>query len=252
MNRNKRNGGTRRRSKRRPPAIDFTAIATDRLRSMSEAGHEVVDCHRVLAKTGDNVVGEVMRNQGTFYEFDHCPAGDIFDPDSHAQYYYHAHRPGEHGQFHTFLREQGMPSGVRPAAQSEAEFMKERDDNYSHLIAISMDPYGVPIKMFTTNRWVTAENWYAAKSVNRMIDRFKIDHAQPSWPTNRWITAMLRLFRPQIEVLLRERDSAVAKWQKLHTNRDVFEDRELDLPSSMEISVDDQIRAIGLTLEARN
>ena len=59
---------------------------------------------------------------------------------------------------------------------------------------------------------------------------------------------MIRLFRPQIEVLLRERDSAIAKWRKQHPSRDVFEDRELGLPSSMEISVDDQIRAIGLAL----
>jgi len=43
-----------------------------------------------------------------------------------------------------------------------------------------------------------------------MLGRFRIDHGRPSWPTNIWITAMLRLFRPQIERLLRQRDAAVA------------------------------------------
>ncbi len=116
MNNAKRNGGTRSRARRTSRGIEFGALGTDRLLIMAEAGHEVVECHRVLAKTGDNIVGEVLRDQGIFYEYDHCPAGDIFDPDSHAQYYYHAHRPGKHGHFHTFLREQGMPPDVRPAA----------------------------------------------------------------------------------------------------------------------------------------
>jgi Domain of unknown function (DUF6969) len=251
VNETKRKGRTRSRSKKTSPAIDFAALDADRLRAMAEAGREVVECHRVVARTGDNIVGEVLRNQGTFREYDHCPAGDIFDPESHAQYYYHAHRPGEHGHFHTFLRERGMPRRVRPAKQSEADYMKEREDRISHLIAISMDPYGVPREMFTTNRWVTAENWYRAADVCTMVDRFEIDHAQPSWPANRWVTAMVRLFRPQIEMLLRQRDDAVAAWQKKHPDEDVFEDRGLDLPSSLAISVDDQIRNIELALDAR-
>ena len=43
-----------------------------------------------------------------------------------------------------------------------------------------------------------------------MVDRFCIDHANPSWPTNRWITAMMRLFKPQITALLTHRDAVVA------------------------------------------
>ncbi len=78
--------------------------------------------------------------QGTFYEFDHYPAGDVHDPETHCQHYYHSHRSGEHGHFHVFLREQGMPEGLRPIEQSHAPFMDERDDTLCHLIAISMNP----------------------------------------------------------------------------------------------------------------
>ncbi|HSR70967.1 MAG TPA: hypothetical protein VLL72_01180, partial [Kiloniellales bacterium] len=81
---------------------------------MAEAGRAVVEAHRVLARTGDNVVGELLRDHDTFYEWDHYPPGDVYDRESHAQYYYHAHPPeqrfpGEHGHFHTFLRPKGMP-----------------------------------------------------------------------------------------------------------------------------------------------
>ena len=36
-----------------------------------------------------------------------------------------------------------------------------------------------------------------------------IDHARPSWPANRWITALMRMFRPQIVELLHARDAEI-------------------------------------------
>ena len=231
--------------------IDFSAYGTEQLQFMAEAGLEVLECHRVLAKTGDNIVSELLPREGTFYELDHCPAGDIYDPETHSQYYYHAHRSGEHGHFHTFMREAGIPEGVHPVEQSEPDYLKQRDDKLSHLVAISMDRFGVPIALFTTNRWVTAENWYAAEDVCAMVDRFRIDHTRPSWPTNRWVTAMFRLFRPQIVELLHDRDAIVANWHEQHPDEDVFEARRLDLPSRVEISVEEQIRAVQTALEVR-
>ena len=226
------------------PKIDFDNYTTKELRGMMEAGLEVLECHRVLAQTGDNIVGELLPAAGTFYEFDHCPPGDIFDHESHCQYYYHAHREGEHGHFHIFMRQEGMPKDCRPARQSKAEYLAKGKDKVCHLVAISMDSMGIPSRLFTTNRWVTAENWYPAKDVLAMLEDFEIGHAKPSWVVNRWITAMLRLFRPQIAELLKLRDAAVAKWKKEHPGEDVFEDREFMLPSMTEISVDDQIQAL--------
>jgi hypothetical protein len=229
----------------------FADLGREDLEAMAAAAREVVECHGVLAKTGDNIVGEILPRDTVFREFDHCPPGDIYDPESHAQYYYHAHRTGEHGHFHTFLREKGMPEGVAPVPQSEAAYFEQRDDRLCHLIAISMDQRGWPVALFTTNRWVTTENWYAATDVCRMMGRFKIDLARPSWPTNRWVTAMVRLFRPQIETLLHQRDAIMTAWQNSHPDADVFEDRRLDLPSEVAISLDDQIRAVDAALEAR-
>lgn len=61
---------------------------------------------------------------------------------------------------------------------------------------------------------------------------------------------MVQLFRPQIESLLIARDEAVASWQTRHPDRDVFEDRELEVTSDLEISVDTQIRQIGNALKS--
>ena len=226
---------------------DFSA---GELETMAAAGERGLECYRVLAKSDTNVVAEVLRGQGTFYEFDHYPPGDVHDPDTHAQYYYHAHREGEHGHFHTFLREKGMPGDCRPVEQSAADYMNERDDTLSHLIAISMNRAGFPTGLFTTNRWITADNWYTADDVIRMLDRFDMDLAWPSWPVNIWITNMVRLFRPQIEELVRERDAAVADWQKKHPRRDAFEDRKCDITSVRKISVAAQIKRLNKALMA--
>ena len=77
-----------------------------------------------------------------------------------------------------------------------------------------------------------------------MLDVFYIGHAQPSWPTNRWVTAMIRLFRPQIETILRERDESIAAHMRTHPGANVYEDRRFEILSVREISVDDQIAAV--------
>jgi hypothetical protein len=215
---------------------------------MQAAGAEVNECARVLAKGKIDLVSEVLRGHGTFYELEHYPPDDVFDHDSHSQYYYHAHRKGEHGHFHTFLRGPGMPAGVAPVHYDGTESWPTGDQAIAHVVAISMDADGEPISLFTVNRWVTAEAWYPAGAVIRMLDTFSIDHAYPSWPVNRWLTAMLRLFRPQIEWLLHRRDKVLANWSRRHPGRDVFEDRKLEVLSELPIDIENQIARLRKVL----
>ena len=99
-------------------AHNLATLSVPTLRQMLAAGSEAQECCRVLKKGGLNLVGEVLREQGEFVEYSHYPADDVYDEESRAQYYYHAHRPGEHGHFHTFLRvgngnPDGSPGGGR-------------------------------------------------------------------------------------------------------------------------------------------
>ncbi|MEQ8696486.1 MAG: hypothetical protein RLT05_07995 [Bauldia litoralis] len=224
------------------------------LRACLAAGEEARECMRVLAKSGDNIVGELLREADSFFEWDHNPKGDVYDPVTRSQYYYHAHpeseERGEHGHFHTFLRGAGMPAGVQPATSRHLK-PPPGDESLCHLIAISMDHYGNPQALFTTNRWVTGEVWYAAEDVVSMLDRFAIDLARPSWPVNRWITAMLLLFRPQIENLVRARDRQVAAWAREHPGRNPYDDTALEITSRLPISIDDQMEAVRAALPRR-
>jgi hypothetical protein len=235
---------------------DFAKLATDELHAMREAGAYVRECYRVLAKTGDNIVGELIKGEEAFYEWNHYPEGDVYDQETHSQYYYHAHpaeeRPGEHGHFHTFIRPGGMPADIHPAPVPDFTPPENADDALSHIIAISMDRKGFPIKLFTTNRWVTGEIWYSATDVCRLLPLFDVDHAQPSWPVNIWITNMLALFRPQIRVLIHARDRTVAEWARSHPDEDIFEDRALEVTTEMAIDVDKQLASVEKVLAARD
>ena len=220
---------------------------------MRAGGEEVVDCHRVLAKTGDNIVGELIRGEETFFEWDHYPKGDGYDHETHSQFYYHAHpqelRAGEHGHFHAFVRPLGIPAGILPAPLPGLELPKGDNDALSHIVGISMDPQGVPIRLFTTNRWVTGETWYNSNDVIALLGLFEISHAVPSWPTNRWVGAMVKLFQPQIGWLQTERDEAVKLWQldNPEAKQPVYEDHGLEITSVVEISVQNQIKLVRKT-----
>ena len=224
--------------------------ARPQLCEMLAAGEEIQECYRVLKKGGSNIVAEVLKGQGKFYQLDHYPKGDVYDRETHSQYFYHAHRglPGENGHFHTFIRGDGIPVHVRPVAYDGDQAWPEGDAKIAHLVAVSMDRYGFPIGLFGVNRWVTDEAWHAAPDVIGLLPGFDIDHAVPSWPTNRWLSAMLRLFRPHAEALLRQRDRVTAKWAQLHPERDVYEDRKLEVTGWVRISVNKQVEAVRAAL----
>ena len=233
-------------------APDFAALGADRLEALLDAGEEVVRCRRVLARSGENPISELLGAR-SFYEWDHHPPGDVCDPDTLAQYFYHAHpgptAGGEHGHFHTFLRGPGMPESCRPLAGPDGAPPADRKDAVAHLVAIGMDEFGRPVSLFTVNRWVTDETWFAAPDVIAMLDRFVVDLARPSWPVNRWITAMVDLFRPQIEALIEARDRVVDERAR-RLGRDVYDDRDLEVTALCPVDVDAQIDAIGEALGA--
>lgn len=238
------------------------SISQVELEELEAAAQEVLEIEVLLAKTGDNVVGELLKGAGTFYEWNHYPDGDVYDPETGSQFFYHAHpadeRIGEHGHFHTFLRPEGMPDGVRPAPVPDLVLPEEDNDALSHLVGISMDAYGKAICLFTVNRWVTGEVWYAADDVSRMLDAFEVTHTQPSWPVNRWLNALMRLYRREIRQLIHERDAAISAWAEKPLPIDdetgepissVYENRDLEVTSLMSISVLERWEALRAILD---
>jgi hypothetical protein len=209
------------------------ADARTRASARLAAGREALYWIRILARSGRNLVGEVLAGHGTFYEWEHYPPGDVFDPDSASQWYYHAHpkeeRPGEHGHFHLFRRDGA---------------------DTIHLVAIGMNAAGLPVHLFTTNRWVTGERIETAARVARLVDGFDVALAVPSWPVNRWLGAMLRFYAPEIRALLAERDRVIEATRVELGSHDILEDRRLEVTSMRAIDLARDVAALEQALGA--
>ena len=204
---------------------------------MAAAGRDVAAAERALARQGFNAVARLLRDEGPFYEWDHYPAGDVFDQRHGAQYFYHAHAadrrlPEEHGHFHCFLRPDGP-------------------DKLHHLVALAVDRESRPIRLFTVNRWVTEESWITARETIGLLDRFVLETSRPSRWVNRWLSGVLHLFRPDIERLILERDRTVAAWQARHPSADALAAQELEILSELAISVPAQIDAVTRAIRRR-
>jgi hypothetical protein len=263
--------------------VDIARLSRATLEAMAEAGRALLSCQRELDAAGSTVLAAALEGADAVYEWQHYPHGDVHDPATHAQYFYHAHPATEHkaadrsrgerdtrehGHFHTFLRARGMPPGVRPLVMPElavadnpaapkmplipsAPQSTEEDEGepWSHLVAISMDAAGRPLRFFTTNRWVTGETWYPAADVAAMLDRFVLGPVAPSPLLNRWLTALLGLYRPLLAELLVARDAAVMDWRRRRRAKvHVFDDRRLEVTSALAIDLEHQIELIATAL----
>jgi hypothetical protein len=224
------------------------------------------ECRRELAQRGSTILREVTDGAADTPEWRRYPEGEAYDTTTHAQYFYHRHaasgrarpaEPAEHGHFHLFLRAEGMPAGTAPLLVPElaianatvppqsAPLKRGVRDEVAHLVAMAIDARGEPIRLFTTNRWVTGETWYGADDMIRMLDRFDLQTDAPSLPLNRWLAALVHLFRPEIAVLLRNRDKAVQEWQWRWRRRGhVFEDTRLEVTSSFEIDLEARLALV--------
>lgn len=237
-----------------PVPLDISTLQRDLLEDMVIAGEQVLECMRVLGNTGDSIVGEVVDDFETFAVWSHYPKGDVIDRRTHSQFYYHAHpeqqRPGEHGHFHLFLRQDGIPESIQPADIGVDNALDDFKTPMCHLLAIAMNPNGMPIALFTTNRWVTMDPWYDATDTVALLDQFDIDIAKPSWPVNVWISAMIRLYRPDIETLLIERDALMTAAQEKSTDGNAYNDHSIEITSFRDIDLADRIEAVNAAWQA--
>jgi uncharacterized protein DUF6969 len=230
----------------------LTELNRDALLAMYDAAAEATARLAALAKIGLNPVTAVLGGATVVEEWMHYPQGDVIDAVRHSQFYYHAHASGErvdreHGHFHAFVRATRACPELQPANWAEGTSPGDAAA-VTHLVGLSTDASGRLIRLFTTNRWVTGEVWYDAASVIRMLDQFDITAQRPCSELNRWITAVVAMFRPQIENLIWARDAKLREFAVENPGRDVYEDRALQVTSAMPVDFLTQIGAIEAAL----
>lgn len=229
----------------------FDTLSSEQIQKMISAAQMVSETMRVLQKSETNIVGEILKTDENFFQWEHLPPDDVYDTHSHSQYYYHAHAKSEdgsnlhddeHGHFHTFIRGKGMPETIRPLALDDYDPNTELSDINTHIIGIGMNDHGVPMRLFTTNRWVSGETWVTAEDIIQLLQNYDIDDTRPSWAVNLWVTNMVILFTPLIEKLVIERDETIKQWQDKHSEIDnIYEHRALEVTSYRDINLSNYI-----------
>ena len=196
-------------------AASITGAETAPKPAMSEveAAAIVIETITQMAQEQKPLMLRVVPQDGATF-WTHYPKSDARDKFCKSRWYYHVHAPGnrdtdEHGHFHLFLHRTQLPEGLEPKVWPPQG--EDARAHVTHLIALSIDTNGIPHSWFTTNRFVTNEFLYPADVMIEHLPDFSVDHTQEDELVNRFVTAMVALYREEIAQLLRERDQRQAE-----------------------------------------
>ena len=214
-----------------------------------EYAKQILEAQRLMTSNkGKNVLHYILKGKRRFERMSHYPGGDRIDHKTGSQYFYHCHRENyestEHGHFHCFLRYKQIPKSIKPAPL--ADWDRYIDNPMTHLVAIGMNQQGQPIRLFTVNRWITSEIWYAAEYTGRFLNRYKMTLTdEPYWQIlDRWVEGMIHLFTPQIIWLNQERDKKILQHQTTNSIDNPYVDYDLEELSEITIDLKSQIEWI--------
>jgi hypothetical protein len=211
-----------------------------------EAARVVIESITAMAREGTPLMMRVLPH-GDLRFWDHYPANDARDQRTRSRWYYHVHAPGdrdqhEHGHFHLFLHRTQLDD---PQAFAAAPALGEdAPAHVTHIAGLAIDHSGIPISWFATNRWVTDEFLYPAPIMAAHLDRYNVDETAEDRHVNRFLTAMVALYRTEIAELLAARDAALSALVDV-AGPAASESGE-DVLARIPIELDEKIDCLGL------
>jgi hypothetical protein len=225
--------------------LPFTqARIADSLQRLDAAGRRqakvsaniLIECLQDFARSGRLPLSLVVGHGTTATIMQHYQPAEASALDGTAgalHFFYHAHAmPGavraEHGHFHVFAQ---LGKDDRQTPQ------------YAHLLGIAVDARGLPLRLFTTNRWVTDETWLPAASVLEIVRQVLRTKSPAEANIELWLRAQLGVFLPQIAELLQHRDYRLAAREQAGRRPGLLEDRRLQVLSQCMVSVEQQLSA---------
>ena len=182
------------------------------------------------------------------------------DANTGCAWCYRAHDPAtarlwkEHGHFHCFMYTERLGPSAKPMALPDN--FDDAKGGLDHLVTISFNASGASTRLFAANRWVTGEWLYPARDLIPLIDQFSIIADPRFGLTSRWLSAILRLYHPQIVALLCERDrmleqqlNAQLKVQRNANLENITADRSIEVIATTSIDLDASLLAIDQAWE---
>ena len=213
-------------------AVELLRGLTEQERSdLYAAGQRALESTQSLLHKGKTVISEII-GPAPYVEWEHYPKKDARNR-SGALFYYHAHAASqrmkdEHGHFHVFA----------PNVSASCP----EDHRYTHIAGLSVDSRGMPLRVFTTNQWVTAECWESADQVCALARKTELKDAKPH-KVGVWLDAIFAFFRPQIDLVIHLRDARI-KTLEAQGRTQLMEDRRTHILSQCRIDFSTQILAL--------
>lgn len=201
--------------------------------SWISAAQQLAEIQLRYAQAGTSIAQAALAGASRCVEHQHYPAKDVHDVATGNRFYYHAHdahrlSPKEHGHFHLFHYGQSGKS-----------------EDFFHIVGLSIDAYGSPLRWFTTNRWVTGERLRQARQVVKILPYFQVNTQGRLAPVAAWLSAMVRLFSSDIAKILYARDTLFQQRLASAKRAAVLEDHTFDIVSECRISLPLRIRQLA-------
>jgi hypothetical protein len=205
----------------------------------------ILRVYQSLEKSGEHLLRPALGRRA-LTQWAHYPRNDAVDTTQRYQWYYHSHTPAdrpaesEHGHFHLFARINARRTLIAPAA--EAAFLRKLQATDStaktrHLLAIGMNPVGVPISLFTVNRWVTGDQLLSSASTLHILETLKLDSGYPH--IDRLLSSLIALYMPQLRTLFRKRDQTL--FNRAKHGPGTLDDESLEILSELKLNLDRRI-----------
>ena len=189
---------------------------SERAKALSDAGNVLL----ALQKQKKNVISLVLQGRKFKRNVDHHyphPKG-VHDESSGYRVFFHGHRNGEYGHFHTFIYH---PKG------------------YTHLLMISLDKSGMPIMMSTLNQWVTNDVHLDEQEMIEAYSNFSMDPGLfPDKRSYYFLSYLLKGYKTEIITLMKERTLALRSYFDIN-GKNPDTDEKLEILSSFHIHTSD-------------
>lgn len=199
-------------------AFEVSARDAAQLEARYAAAADALDALQRMAARDETPVTAALAGASTIDAWTHYPESDARDAQGRARYYYHVHGAdelgaNEHGHFHIFLE---------PPADAP-------DDAPTHVAGLAMDARGRLLRLFATNAWVTGETLREACVIAPALSSFGVESAPARADLDRWISAIVRFYAPDIAALLARRDATLQAMRLRVPDGDILEDRNVRL-----------------------
>jgi hypothetical protein len=195
---------------------------------LHEAAETLLHCLLEMGEQDSNPVLEVIEHRNKIQQEVKYPQQHLHFNGAGWRAYYHTHAnkadinhlfAAEHGHFHIFVR-------------------TENEDSWSHLVALSMDEFGQPLRWFMVNHWVTAEVWCDAATLSSFLR--DIPYQEQTSLLEQWLLAMLSIYPSEINDLLLKRDNV----PELQLNASQRQNRDIYLLAEEKILLKDKLQQI--------